>query len=363
LKIKKIIAIKLAQLYLIKQLYLSPYDLNLLVDLMPGYNFKDLIRNKIFLTSHKSEMIYDYLSGPDIDILLYCKINNKDLKRIIMSKSKSEIINGQRSIILNLDLIHLLPIIDVIQRQQLLIPIFSSYNENIHSVKNMFKLLSFVRALKLFKNDEQEIRFILSCFKADSITVNDTKDMLMAVKNNSHYFWSNRTANFFNEFDIHESVLSSKIKQEFRNRCNSIQKLHDWLSYHVVNNNSLKLTQPKILPLNQLSFNKNLEIMVPDNNNQLVEVGSALSMCVGNGTYLNKILNNQSMILFILDKKTKETVYYIELDNDFKVLQAKGFKNNLMPFNLRARLHYLILITLKGEKKFSAFWNTLCTFR
>lgn len=71
---------------------------------------------------------------------------------------------------------------------------------------------------------------------------------------------------------------------------------------------------------------RNLSIVVASNSKEIMKEGDTLRHCVYSGTYLDKILKGDALILFI--RKDNKPYYTVELGmKTFEIIQCRGFKN------------------------------------
>lgn len=112
-----------------------------------------------------------------------------------------------------------------------------------------------------------------------------------------------------------------------------------------------KIKQPKSM-LNQKRIDnlQNLvideyKVFIPETTFDLIDIGNALSICVGNGYYAKKVLKKQCNIIAL--KKGKDFKFCVEFDINH-LIQCRGWGNASMNNNLVKKIKEIIY---KKEKK------------
>jgi hypothetical protein len=109
----------------------------------------------------------------------------------------------------------------------------------------------------------------------------------------------------------------------------NIKQLHDEVSQV----SELMSQASEVVQLKQKSIEsldgKNIlsyVIKLPETNFELIKIGQSLNICVGNGGYFEKVMNNESFIISL----NKDDKYHacVEIDtDDLSIRQAKLFAN------------------------------------
>lgn len=97
-------------------------------------------------------------------------------------------------------------------------------------------------------------------------------------------------------------------------------------------------SQTKFFQLNHQEI-KNYVIKVPKFNHELIHMGTDLHLCVGNGFYAEKIMNNQSNIIFL--EKDKYPVIVLEIkqtEGSIQILQGRKLFNQEVESDLLTEL-------------------------
>lgn len=132
-------------------------------------------------------------------------------------------------------------------------------------------------------------------------------------------------------------VLKYDLKNEFVLFPRHLTQSHNELSSLIADNKN-ELYNSRIAemiePLNRLFSwqSKDNVIIVPKTYDDILNEGNSLNHCVGKGSYGDKIIKGQSIILFLRNKKEIDKPFYtIELDAyTNKILQCRGKNNKSM---------------------------------
>lgn len=324
----KIIALK----YLNEEIHLDASVIDLLVKEINSPNFTNLIRDKLFIPfcsfRNRINGVTDpffFLFHPEKDMFSLLGIKNKRLKKEFYTKGKGKEIN--------LNVIGLFSKIEDVQKQEELVKIVENFSEE--QIPLFFDEMFDRLVIKgILKDTKDEIAFSYQCMTLDKILVNDT--IFMIRKMHERYRLS--------------LTYEREFIEEFKDKKIDLKKMHDWLSKKVKTGNSVALNQDKIQSLDGKKI-EDLIIVVPKDNTEFVAVGSHLSICVGNGSYLDKVLTRKSMIFFL--KRDEDVKYCVEISYNFNILQAKGNRNIPMSDVTLRKLNTLIKSELLGIKSFS----------
>lgn len=121
---------------------------------------------------------------------------------------------------------------------------------------------------------------------------------------------------------------SLTVKDFFPDKPTSLHEIHEavWREHSKLKNKNIKLHSyyPKEwLKLNGLKCGE-LTIEIPEDSHRLVYVGQYLSICVGGGSYRDKIVDKTSFIVLLKNKNIVE--FCIEV-TDKDILQFKTYRN------------------------------------
>ena len=119
------------------------------------------------------------------------------------------------------------------------------------------------------------------------------------------------------------------LKEVVGKKPKTLREIHDKLMmfYTLRKQKNFKLRQDFLLDLENFS-NDEFNIIVPLRNIDLIKMGIKMNICVGNGSYSNKILDHKSFIFFI---EYKKSMYCVELDFMFRIKQVSGAFNKKPP--------------------------------
>lgn len=125
--------------------------------------------------------------------------------------------------------------------------------------------------------------------------------------------------------------------------------------YKHLNTICQRLSQPNrifeypeyVLNLDGLSPAEGISLYIPKKGHELVDLGAALSICVGNGIYSEKTSHNQSYILILKDTGSGKPVGCIEFRYD-SIIEAKGYDNSLLDKKLVNSVKKLLESNLKS---------------
>lgn len=340
---KLIWAKEMAFRYITKQIKLTKDQLSLVSSIIKGKNFHNLITDNLFITYKRgmTSFIKENISSSDEDIFSAFGYKNKDLKRALFSKACISFEDDREITTLDLSVMALLPRIKDIKHQQTLVKIVNDYDSSHPQIDSIEEICESMKHLNLFSSDNQRINFIVSCLNADATTIQDTQAML-------------QTLSLYRYPTYEPSVFLLDFMNNFRGKLTNIVKIHNWLAMHVINKNSIKFNQEKLATLEGLTFNKRYTLHVPSHNNELIEAGAKMMICVGNGAYLDSILQKRSMILLINDEEGSPQ-FCVQVGYDLKVIQAQGIKNKPMTDKTLSDLVYILETKLQNRNKFMAF--------
>lgn len=209
----------------------------------------------------------------------------------------------------------------LIQPLKVNIDVISNHLENKEYPNKLYQIndiASYDTAVfKRFYNDKRILKLIANITKEDVLVLRDTIDMMDIVY--SHNLKSPK--------DQQVKRLIKKPKK--------IKELHDFLtvitSQIKQRNFSLKEFQDDLNELEKsVDVVLGLSIKVPKMNYDLIEIGQKLNICVGGGSYAEKI-NSQKCLIFTVFKKGILS-YCIEVTpRTYKLIQAKASFNEPLP--------------------------------
>ena len=130
----------------------------------------------------------------------------------------------------------------------------------------------------------------------------------------------------------------------------NLNELHDKLTLicRLVNSKDFVLPQEEIRKLqNEKVYNYRID--VPTSNQNLIEIGTYLDICVGDGYYADSILDGDIFILSL--KQDNKYAICVEVrSNNYKIEQIKGKYNESVPDKITKRLQKVLDIQFKKIK-------------
>lgn len=288
-------------------------------------------------------MKYILTKGPDFlnMIGIYNKRVKKHIYEIAISRKE-----------LDLEFLGLLFNNCSIQEEELFIPIIDLYfkKKNQAAMPKVLELLRATSTSLMGRNYNSNLSFSHVFFGDDKIkALNYYKKILTRdlVESRDMLHMMNELFKRSNS-----SIRQSRILEFvnlFKEKIN-IREMHNWLIRHLDSFDDCELHQNPVLEkINNQRIMSSLKILVPNRNHQLSEFGNKMNICVGKGMYLENILRKECSVLFIVDNKNNP-LYCIELDKNFKIIQAKGRRNRLTPFSVDSQLKQLISENIIGNK-------------
>lgn len=151
------------------------------------------------------------------------------------------------------------------------------------------------------------------------------------------------------------------------NRPKNLHELHEkyisLIKIMVDKENEQKIREAKKIRKSLEFQYKNLMAVLPKNADEIIQEGKILDHCVG--SYAERHAKNKLSILFLRTADKPDVPYYtIEVSNDGKIVQCKGFRNNqtgrggsektkdIIEFE-KAYQNYLCKIFVNNSKKFA----------
>lgn len=199
-------------------------------------------------------------------------------------------------------------------------------------------------ALNLLKND---IPFIYptSCFYFDLNKLrniyNDKKilNLLVSITNEKT---ESQLKGIFDiltlleiEFDLEKKILyRARVENMMDRKCKSISEVFQNLTYLMYKATSINfdLGQSRFKFLEKESFNR-YSLYIPQKQDELIDLGSILSNCLGSGQYGNKVRDGEIILTVVLKDSKPMGVIEFCLKSK-KILQAKAHDNQEMDLNL-----------------------------
>jgi hypothetical protein len=323
--IQELIGKDLTQLHIdIFDWYHDTYNINIIqIDKLhlfnTNYSNKDKISMTDFIQLIKSNNKHWEPKSLVLEHDLIANIaNSNSIKELILKYTNTSNKRLELYIMKNLHKTHLLEelkfLSDLNLSAELLCNILDSnclldYSDFSQMYRHQIKLSLFLNFYSLKKVINLYIKF-KKC-KYPFYLINDTMAMINIVLG----------YNMDNTNPIRELIVKPK----------SIEEIHDFLSkltQQLKQSNFYLSSQKELLVLEKYKKD-DLRIKVPLHNHDLIEIGQELCICVGGGSYAQKIIRNTSNILTVYNKE--KLSYCIELNKKKEIIQAKGNYNSTMP--------------------------------
>lgn len=314
------------------------YDFNYLKSIFGKdfYNIEKEPIDRLFFKNRSEEEFINYLFN----------FNTKSVRKILYEK-----IFDKHNNKINYSLVKLLILLKKTNfAHDSIINFVNNINDHfIINYDSMGVLIGMINSLK--KNfSEKKVLLLLNDYIKENISdhiISDISPMLL-LANGANITVDTRCKNLT---ELHDKLVVSirKVKQQnylFKQQEDFQIKLNPY--FNELNNNLEKF---------------GLKAVIPMYNHDLIDVSQYLSICVGSGTYCEKILNNSLFIMFLKDSfdmvKYCISIHAEQNNSPFRysmgmysigrsanlygqVEQAKGFKNEAMPEPILATIKHTL---------------------
>jgi hypothetical protein len=202
--------------------------------------------------------------------------------------------------------------------EQLLIPLFSKNYDNLKFIFNNKNELSYLKVNVLDKE-------FISRKIFNIITKDLNEEELNCISDR-----------YFKDIvDMYDKLKIMGWNKKINKKNKNVVLLHDFLSSELSKQSqeNYYLNQDSIKFLNGQEFDSYI-IKVPQTNHDLVEVGSLLRHCVGNGTYSMRVLKKELKIIAMYRKADDKLISCIALNaENYNVEEARSKGNELFKFD------------------------------
>lgn len=219
------------------------------------------------------------------------------------------------------------------------------YYRAIASLKNLFPNIDEQLFIKIFDYDYEFLKYL---FDAN----NGIKEILNSKMLNEHFSErkifniltysltskeiESMSKNYFNDIiNVYNNLILKEWKPSFKKKHKNIILLHDYLNSEMKKQSqeNFSLNQEDIYYLDDQKIDEYL-IKVPKTNHDLIEVGSTLHHCVGNGSYSLEVLKKKIYIVTMYkDKKIQGCVAISRNNGVYRVNESRSYHNDVFKFS------------------------------